>query len=189
MVAMDSTFSNLHCELPCSKWRLSKRWRSRGRALPEAGFQAAWSRCALNPDWGDAPYRTRGCSCGIDPRFRWCECITTIVLFLMNISRRDFLKTSTLVAGFGVLSPSIARAAIPDAIGAPTVQPPEKGWEFNRQTFGNPWEMWTLHVDGWQSVELPHCFNHYDACDPDVPAYRGQGWYRRKISPQNPFAG
>jgi len=107
----------------------------------------------------------------------------------MNSSRRDFLKTSTLVAGFGVLSPSIARAAIADAIGAPTVQPLEKGWEFNRTTFGNPWEMWNLHAAGWEAVQLPHCLNHYDACDPDTPAYRGQGWYRTKIKLDNPFSG
>jgi hypothetical protein len=53
----------------------------------------------------------------------------------MTTSRRDFLKTSALVAGYGILSPSIARAATTDAIGAPTMQPLETGWEFNRTTF------------------------------------------------------
>jgi beta-galactosidase len=67
------------------------------------------------------------------------------------------------------------------------MQPLETGWEFNRSTFGNPWEMWSLHAAGWEAVQLPHCFNHYDACDPDTPAYRGQGWYRTKIKPANPF--
>src|SRR6185312_7056778 len=56
-------------------------------------------------------------------------------------------------------------------------------------TFGSPWEMWSLHAAGWETVQLPHCFNHYDACDPDSPAYRGQGWYRTKIKPANPFQG
>jgi beta-galactosidase len=107
----------------------------------------------------------------------------------MNTSRRDFLKTSALAAAYGVLSPSIARAAATDAIGAPTMQPLETGWEFNRTTFGNPWEMWSLHAAGWEAVRLPHCFNHYDACDPDKPAYRGQGWYRKKIKLDNPFPG
>lgn len=107
----------------------------------------------------------------------------------MNTSRRDFLKTSALVAGYGILSPSLARAAGVDAIGAATMQPLETGWEFNRTTFGNPWEMWSLHAAGWEAVRLPHCFNHRDACDPDSLAYRGQGWYRRKIKLDNPFAG
>lgn len=117
------------------------------------------------------------------------RCITAIVLLDMNTSRRDFLKASALVAGYGILPPSIARAATADAIGAPTVQRLEAGWEFNRTTFGNPWEMWSLHAAGWSPVQLPHCFNHYDACDPDTPAYRGQGWYRTKIDPINPYPG
>jgi beta-galactosidase/beta-glucuronidase len=34
---------------------------------------------------------------------------------------------------------------------------------------------------------MPHCFNAYDACDPDVPYYRGNGWYRTHIPIANPF--
>jgi beta-galactosidase len=36
-------------------------------------------------------------------------------------------------------------------------------------------------------VAMPHCFNAYDACDPDVSYYRGQGWYRTWIQPDNPY--
>jgi beta-galactosidase len=36
-------------------------------------------------------------------------------------------------------------------------------------------------------VKLPHCFNDYDACDPDVPAYRGKGWYRTRLKLDNPY--
>ena len=107
----------------------------------------------------------------------------------MNTSRRNFLKTSALVTGYGILSAPVARAAAADAIGVPTVQPLETGWEFNRTTFGNPWEMWSLHATGWSPVQLPHCFNHHDCCDPNTPAYRGQGWYRTKINPINPYPG
>ena len=34
---------------------------------------------------------------------------------------------------------------------------------------------------------MPHCFNAYDGCDPDVPYYRGNGWYRTHIKTANPF--
>lgn len=112
----------------------------------------------------------------------------------MKTSRRSFLKSSALLAGvsatsYSALSPSIARAAALGSVSTPTVQPLETGWEFTRTTFGNPWEMWTLPAAGWQTVQLPHCFNHYDACDPDAPAYRGQGWYRTRLKPANPFPG
>jgi beta-galactosidase len=39
------------------------------------------------------------------------------------------------------------------------------------------------------STGLPHCFNSYDGCDPDTPAYRGKGWYRRNLQVANPYAG
>jgi beta-galactosidase len=35
---------------------------------------------------------------------------------------------------------------------------------------------------------LPHCFNAQDACDPDKPYFRGQGWYRTRLAIHNPFA-
>jgi beta-galactosidase len=41
----------------------------------------------------------------------------------------------------------------------------------------------------WLPVELPHCFNAIDGCDPDRQYSRGQGWYRRHIAVRNPFAG
>jgi beta-galactosidase len=34
---------------------------------------------------------------------------------------------------------------------------------------------------------MPHCFNAYDGCDPDVPYYRGNGWYRTHVPIANPF--
>jgi beta-galactosidase len=110
----------------------------------------------------------------------------------MNTSRRDFLKSSGLLLGTSAslhpfLSPSIARATTANTGSLPVAQPLETGWEFNRGSFGSPWEVWNLKVSGWHAVQLPHCFNHYDACDPDTPAYRGQGWYRTTIQPANPF--
>lgn len=35
---------------------------------------------------------------------------------------------------------------------------------------------------------MPHCFNTYDGCDPDIPAYRGHGWYRTHIAVANPYS-
>jgi beta-galactosidase len=34
---------------------------------------------------------------------------------------------------------------------------------------------------------MPHCFNAYDGCDPDTPAYRGTGWYRLHVPIKNPY--
>ena len=39
----------------------------------------------------------------------------------------------------------------------------------------------------WTKVEVPHCFNAFDAVDPDVPYYQGPGWYRTRLSVRNPF--
>jgi beta-galactosidase len=38
-------------------------------------------------------------------------------------------------------------------------------------------------------VALPHCFNANDACDPDKPYFRGQGWYRSRVAIRNPIVG
>lgn len=104
----------------------------------------------------------------------------------MKTTRRDFLKSSAIAAGVS-LSPTIVRAATANTESQPAAESLDSGWEFNRRSFGDPWEVWNLHVDGWERVQLPHCFNHYDACDPDTPAYRGQGWYRAKIKPADPY--
>ncbi len=62
------------------------------------------------------------------------------------------------------------------------------GWEFLQGSLGSPWEAWhSEEVAVWQSVAMPHCFNAYDACDPDVPYYRGNGWYRTHVPIANPF--
>jgi beta-galactosidase len=61
------------------------------------------------------------------------------------------------------------------------------GWEFFRGSLAGPWEVWNLSDADWHRVTVPHCFNDYDACDPDQPAYRGQGWYRARLQPANPW--
>jgi beta-galactosidase len=48
--------------------------------------------------------------------------------------------------------------------------------------------VWHSRPGNWQAVQLPHCFNARDAVDPDLPYYRGQGWYRTKLNLSNPFS-
>jgi beta-galactosidase len=51
------------------------------------------------------------------------------------------------------------------------------------------WEAWRAEEnDEWQPTTLPNCFNAMDACDPDQPYFRGQGWYRTRLAVNNPFA-
>lgn len=65
----------------------------------------------------------------------------------------------------------------------------DSGWEFRRGPMGGADEVWlAAEADSWQPADLPHCFNALDACDPDKPYFRGQGWYRTRLSVNNPFA-
>lgn len=65
----------------------------------------------------------------------------------------------------------------------------DKDWEYYQGPLV-PVQVWrSQEIAEWEQVIVPHCFNHYDACDPDVPAYRGTGWYRRKLHIENPFPG
>ena len=104
----------------------------------------------------------------------------------MTLSRRDFLKTTSI--GLGSLGGSRLFAFSTDGSSEPIApENLEDGWDFYRGTLGGPWEVWHLHSPDWTQVTLPHCFNALDACDPDHSAYRGQGWYRRRLTPKNPF--
>jgi beta-galactosidase len=65
----------------------------------------------------------------------------------------------------------------------------DSGWEFRQGPTLGIWEIWrTEENDLWEPATLPHCFNATDACDPDQPYYRGQGWYRTRLDLENPFA-
>jgi beta-galactosidase len=112
---------------------------------------------------------------------------------MLAISRRQFLMSSM---------PAAAAAAIPVAPawlrgmaemqtpgdGTPAVERLADGWEYLEGSLDGPWQVWnSAEIAVWSKVSLPHCFNHYDACDPDTPAYRGTGWYRRHITVTNPY--
>ena len=112
-------------------------------------------------------------------------------------SRRSFLKTTATVAAASFAPPASLFASIAtlglqaDQTGIrPTTHRLDQGWEFLEGSLGGPWEAWhSAEVAVWQPVAMPHCFNAYDGCDPDVPYYRGNGWYRTHVPIANPFKG
>ena len=110
-------------------------------------------------------------------------------------SRRNFLKTGATAAAASLLPSSSLYASIA-TLGSNVNQPDTRartlrladGWEFLQGPLGGPWEAWhSEEVAVWQPVAMPHCFNAYDGCDPDVPYYRGNGWYRTHVPVANPF--
>ena len=64
----------------------------------------------------------------------------------------------------------------------------DSGWQFRQGEIDGISEVWRNDEVGlWQATVLPHCFNGRDACDPDEPYFRGQGWYRTRLAMNNPF--
>ena len=110
-------------------------------------------------------------------------------------SRRHFLKTSASATAFPLLTNPVLRASIatlagssPLAVSTGHIRRLTEGWEYFQGTFDGPWEVWhSEELAIWQSVVMPHCFNAYDACDPDTPYYRGNGWYRTHVPIANPY--
>jgi beta-galactosidase len=110
-------------------------------------------------------------------------------------SRRHFLKTSVTAASLPLLTNSVLRASIATLAGssfqatsAGHTRRLAEGWEYLQGTLGSPWEVWhSEELATWQPVAMPHCFNAYDACDPDTPYYRGHGWYRTHVPIANPY--
>jgi len=66
-----------------------------------------------------------------------------------------------------------------------------KGWEHYRGQVGGIWEVWrgdkASDNVAWTPVGVPHCFNAWDAADPDEAYYQGPGWYRTHVAVENPF--
>ena len=70
----------------------------------------------------------------------------------------------------------------------------DSGWQFIRQDMANAWEVFRPVQAGkpesvplWSHVNLPHCWNAWDAVDPNVNYYQGYGWYRKYLQIDNPY--
>ncbi|HVT97241.1 MAG TPA: hypothetical protein VHE33_07010, partial [Acidobacteriaceae bacterium] len=111
-----------------------------------------------------------------------------------HLSRRTFVKGGMALAAAAMVNMP-AMASVLQSAGAagqgsePLSQRLDNGWEYYRGPLDPRFQVWhSDEIVTWDKVTLPHCFNHYDACDPDVPAYRGQGWYRTQLAVANPFS-
>src|SRR5229473_2591393 len=106
------------------------------------------------------------------------------------ITRRDFIKSTTLTT-----AAAISGVSFPPVTFADTPNPGRgrrllTGWEHHLGALGGPWDVWRRDAGGsvvWRAVEMPHCFNARDAVDPDEPCYQGPGWYRTRLKVENPF--
>lgn len=99
------------------------------------------------------------------------------------ITRRDFLKSTTLAASAVFLPVAGVPAALSE-VSSSLSQKLTTGWEYFRGSLGGVWDVWRQDMSDstvWKKVVVPHCFNAYDAVDPDQPFYEGPGWYRRKL--------
>ena len=108
-----------------------------------------------------------------------------------EMTRRQFVGAAVAAAGAAhPLSASIARAVslAPDGSTVQTSRRLTDGWELFQGSLAGPWEVWhSEELAAFAPVTMPHCFNAYDGCDPDVSYYRGQGWYRTRLKLENPF--
>ncbi len=110
-------------------------------------------------------------------------------------SRRHFLKTSAAAASLPLLTNPVLRASIATLSNSPSqaaspyqARRLSEGWEYFQGPLAGPWEVWhSEELATWLPVAMPHCFNAYDACDPDTPYYRGNGWYRTHVPVANPY--
>jgi beta-galactosidase len=115
-------------------------------------------------------------------------------LSLFNPARRQFLQTAAIsAAGFMLSSSMQSKARAAGGVAAPaetdqTVSRLDGEWEFHCGSIHGAADAWlSIREIDWQAVMLPHCFNAMDACDPDKPYFRGQGWYRRRLRVRNPY--
>jgi beta-galactosidase len=111
---------------------------------------------------------------------------------LLDSSRRQFLLTTSM-ATVGVLLKAPLRAVAMESRStedgkAVNANRLDLGWQFRQGPLGSIWDVWRSEENNlWQPTLLPHCFNGSDACDPDEPYFRGQGWYRTRLAVLNPF--
>lgn len=108
-------------------------------------------------------------------------------------SRRRFLKATSLSVAGAVLHGPVEGITAEEAAKTEnrpiTSQRLDGGWQFFKGPFDGVQQVWKSDQSSqWQEVTLPHCYNGMDACDPDRPYFRGQGWYRTRLAVRNPYA-
>jgi beta-galactosidase len=109
-----------------------------------------------------------------------------------DLSRRQFMLAATCSAAGALLSTPIHAAILesdsPEDRTVISAKRLDSGWQFRQGTIGGVGEVWrSEEARFWKATDLPHCFNAHDACDPDKPYFRGQGWYQTRLSVNNPF--
>ena len=105
---------------------------------------------------------------------------------MTRISRRSFFKSTSMAVLAGTLLNRLPVKAADD----PSFARRLSEWEYRRGNLGGPWEAWRKANDDantWSKIEVPHCFNAFDAVDPDGPYYQGPGWYRTRFELANPL--
>lgn len=104
------------------------------------------------------------------------------------MNRRTFLRSSASVAALATFPLAPFASAHQAQRNSTDNRVLDSGWQFYRGPLDGRQQVWhSEELVSWEDVTLPHCFNHYDACDPDTPAYRGLGWYRTKLAVANPY--
>jgi beta-galactosidase len=107
------------------------------------------------------------------------------------LTRRQLLQTGSVALAHAALAPRDADAGAVPAAQVATRRLTE-GWEHYRGSLSGIWEVWRGKAAAanvtWDKVTLPHCFNAWDAVDPDRPYYQGPGWYRTTLKMENPYA-
>jgi beta-galactosidase len=102
------------------------------------------------------------------------------------------MLTASMATAGALLSPPLRAAAMQSQSADGTAVKSKRldtGWHFLLGPTDGIWQVWRSEDNGlWQPTSLPHCFNDSDACDPDQPYFRGQGWYRTRLAVRNPFA-
>lgn len=90
-------------------------------------------------------------------------------------SRRDFLKTSSLLAAAGPVRARVAEN--PDLSGERASL--DGLWQFRLDPRGagipEKWHLPGTPVQGWRGVRVPHTWQ----IEPEFAGYMGVGWYRR----------
>ena len=108
---------------------------------------------------------------------------------MLDFSRRRFLLDGSMSAAAALLLPCRLHAGATSSDSAKAVVHRLDNWEFRRGTLDMT-DVWAArHGSCWKPVQLPHCFNDQDACDPDQAYFRGEGWYRTHLKIENPFSG